>query len=164
MFDIEDKLNEDINYFKLNMNATQKLTFYINEYKNKDDFKFDITFYNYASEKITAEHKNDNTSTLITYKETKTNYTYKKFMWIKYYTKKTTIIPAIAELNHVNNETINIRVFGEIALTELKNIIKRWAIDNEIKINYNVELVIDYYVVKEREYKYIWQMNYKTLK
>jgi len=163
MFDIENKLETDLNFFKVHMNAKQKLTYYINKLSEKDDFKFKITFYDYANEKSTAENTDSNITTLITAKTPHLYYTYKKCCWIKYYTKLDKNLPVYAEIKHLNDSSVDIRVFGKIALNDLKNIIKKWAIEEEIHVNYNVETVINNYKISEYSYKWIWQNKYKEL-
>ncbi len=162
MFDIEDKLSNDIKYFKVNMTPAKQLTYYINDRSNQDSFEYEIRFYDYENGRFESE--NTKTHTLIVYKETEEEFYYKKIFGFKYYTKLKTIYPIAGEITDVNGQSIDIRVFGEIGLTKLKSFIKNWANDNEIHVNYNVELAIDNYVVKELSYKYFWQKQYKQLK
>jgi len=164
MFDIEDKLDNDLNFFKINMNAKQKLTFYIDELSEKEDVEFCITFYNYDSEKIVAENTLQHTTTLITATIQKEYITHKKIFGISYYTKKEINTRVYAEIKHVNNNAVDLRVFGKVALTKLKRIIKKWSNDEEINVNYNVETTIDNYKISEFYYKYRWQSNFKELK
>ena len=63
----------------------------------------------------------------------------------------------------LSDVSIKIRSFGKFGSGTLMNIVRKWANENEIKVEYNVELVLDYYVVHKKKYKHFWQKNYTSL-
>jgi hypothetical protein len=161
MFDIEDKLDSELNFFKLNMNAYQKLIKYIDDL-DKNNYNMQIAFYDYENEELTSEANNKKTSCLIISTKFKEKLTYKRFLGIPIKITRKNTYDVYAELRADSDVSIKVRSFGKIGSKSLMNIMRKWANENEVKITYNVELVLDYYVVHEIEHKYIWQKNYKN--
>jgi hypothetical protein len=143
------------------MSAYHKLVKYLDSL-DVNKYKMLIEFYNYEDEELTSE-ANDKTMCLILNSDFKETRTYKRFLGIPIKTIVKKTYDVYGELKSISDVSIKIRSFGKFGSGTLMNIVRKWANENETKVEYNVELVLDYYVVHEKKYKYFWQKNYTSL-
>lgn len=157
-FDLENKLNNDLEFFKVHMTVDINFALHFSSLNIKDVgiitcrngriVTEDRALTQYITEKRVSIHTK-NILWFIPWKQFKTIHhdIYAEYSW-----------------NSDKTEQLTFNVYGKNALDVLKAPIKKWAQDNEFFATFHVKSSTNKYYLNEHFYKFKWNSEYKRKK
>lgn len=158
---IEDKLNLDLEFFKVNMSIDVQFIMYLESLKIEN---LKVVTYDSYYETIIKENR-EKIQYIALHKERST---IKKIFWfipwMVYNTDHYTIIGEL-QWNKKSDTSLTIKIWGEQSYHLLKAPIKNWAQDNEYFVELNVlNAQNNCYYIKDRWKKRPWHKAYTHIK